>query len=124
MRIGLEHFKFDPETIIIKITGRYPLETDDFLHLVENNLDADVIVKTYHQDGDCTGLFAMRQKYLLDFLRNYLDFKKMEREMISLEWYFGAYVTKIKKQGAKVIYMEKMYDYIGGDAYSTSFNQK
>jgi hypothetical protein len=62
----------------------------------------------------------MRQKYLLDFLRNYLDFKKMEREMISLELYFGAYITKIKKEGAKVIHMQKMYDYIGGDAFSTS----
>jgi hypothetical protein len=119
MRIGLEHFNFDPETIIIKITGRYPLESDDFLQLVEENLDADVIAKTWHENDVCTGLFAIRQKYLLDFLRN-LDLKQMERQWTPIEHLFGAYITKIEKDGAKVIHMEKMYDYIKPDGLSTS----
>jgi hypothetical protein len=118
--IGLQCFNFDPETIIIKLTGRYPLESDEFVRLVEQNLDADVIAKTWTENDACTGLFAIRLKYLLDFLQNYLDFKKMEQEMISVELYFGAYITKIEKEGANVIHLPKMYDYITGDAYSTS----
>ena len=45
---------------------------------------------------------------------------QMERERISIELYFGSYITKIEKQSAKVIHLPKMYDYIRYDAFSSS----
>lgn len=112
LNIGLQRFNFDPEDMIIKLTGRYPLESDEFIRLVEKNLDADVIARVWNEDDVCTGLFAIRLKYFLDFLNNYVDHARMDKYNIPLEHYFGSYVTKIKKEGAKIVYLPRMYDYI------------
>lgn len=113
LQIGLKHFNFDPETIIIKLTGRYPLESDEFVRYVENNFDADAIVKTWDEGTyACTGLFAMRLNYFLDFLNHHVNYQIMEEYLIPLEYYFATYISKIEREGAKIVYLPKMYDYI------------
>ena len=69
------------EDMIIKITGRYKLLSDDFINLVKNNIDTyDAFIKFYnvairkYMNNDCVlGLFAIKCKYLKQF--NY-KFKK------------------------------------------------
>lgn len=112
LKIAFKEFNFDPDTMIVKLTGRYPLENDEFINIVEQNLDADVIARTWHEGDACTGLFAIRFKYFIDFLENHIDFKKMEKFGTPLEHYFGAYITKIKKDGAKIVHLKKMYSFI------------
>lgn len=112
LNIGLRYFNFDPEDIIIKFTGRYSLISDEFIKLVENNLDADAIVRAWN-DGDAyTALFAIKLKYFLDFLSNNINFEMMEHRHTPFEHFFGAYITKMRTQGAKIIYLERVYDYL------------
>lgn len=111
LRIALRKFKFDPDTIIIKLTGRYTLEEDEFVRLVEQNLDADVIARIWDDGAVCTGLFAMRLKYLMDCLDN-LPYQEMIKRFTPIEYAIGRYVAKIKKEGAKIVPLEKMYKYI------------
>lgn len=110
--MAFEQLNFEPDTMIIKLTGRYPLENDEFIKIVEQNMDADVIARTWHEGDACTGLFAIRLRYFVDFLTNHIDFAKMETHNIPLEHFFGAYITKIKKEGAKIVPLKKMYDFV------------
>ena len=112
LRIAFEEFNFDPETIIIKLTGRYTLESDEFIRLVEKNLDADVIARVWSDGATHTGLFAMRLKYWLDFLDNFIPYQEMIEKMTPVEHCIGRYIAKIKKEGAKIIYLPRMYSYI------------
>ena len=110
--MAFKEFNFDPDTMIVKLTGRYPLENDEFIKIVEQNMDADIIARTWHEGDACTGLFAIRLKYFVDFLTNHIDFKTMEACSIPLEHFFGAYITKIEKDGAKIVRLKRMYDFI------------
>jgi hypothetical protein len=111
MLIGLKHFNFDPEDMIIKLTGRYTLESDEFIRLVAKNLDADVIIRAWNDSDAYTGLFAMRAKYLMDFIYG-LDIERMGKQPIAIEHAIGAYVTKMRQDGKKVIYLARVYDYL------------
>lgn len=74
MRIGYEHFKFHPNDMIIKITGRYVLQTDEFIRFVKLHMDADLIARIWGPGDIYTGLFAIKASTLLDFMDNfYLD---------------------------------------------------
>jgi hypothetical protein len=77
MKIGLQQFNFDPDEMIIKVTGRYVLEKDDFISLVKNNLDADVIARKWDdkqfadgriQHDAYTGCFDIKVKCLHDVI--------------------------------------------------------
>ena len=70
-------FKFEPEDIIVKITGRYILLDDSFFRFIAEHLDGDAFVK-YFDDQVFTGCFAVRYKYFIDFLWQ-LDLENMER---------------------------------------------
>ncbi len=112
LNIGLQYFNFDSEDIIIKLTGRYTLEKDEFIRLVENNSQADAVVRAWNEGDAYTGLFAIRLKYFIDFLNNGINIAEMERGPIPLEHFFGAYITKMRKKGAKVFYIPRVYDYL------------
>lgn len=112
MLIGLKHFNFKPDDMIIKLTGRYSLESDEFIRLVQYNSDVDAIVRAWSENDVYTVLFAIRAKYFLDFLDNYINFQRMYQENIALEHLFGAYITKIRNEGARIIYLPRVYDYL------------
>lgn len=110
--VGLKYFNFSPDDIIIKFTGRYSLESDEFIELVKKNPKADAIVRAWN-DGDAyTALFAIKLKYFFDFLENDIDFNSMAQKNIPLEHCFGKYITKIRNQGANIIYLKRLYDYL------------
>lgn len=109
LTIGLQHFNFDPDDMIIKLTGRYALEKDEFIRLVENNPQADAFLRAWNDSDAYTGLFAIRLKYLVDFL-NSIDFVKMERTPI--EHVFGRYITQLRANGANIFYIPHVYNYL------------
>lgn len=110
--VGLKQFKFNPNDMIIKFTARYQLVSDEFIQLVEDNPDADAIVRAWHENDAYTALYAMKLEYLLDFLENYVDYNKLAHIDFCIEHLFGAYITKIKAEGAKIIYIPRVYDYL------------
>ncbi len=92
---GLNHYGFDPDDMIIKLTGRYLLRSDQFIKLVEDNPDTDVFIKCLYFDifktptnpdgtWPLTAMFAMRCSYMKEFIDG-LDYKKMERDFSYLE---------------------------------------
>ncbi|MFA6066655.1 MAG: hypothetical protein WC707_05745 [Candidatus Babeliaceae bacterium] len=111
LMIGFQHFNFDPDDMIIKLTGRYCLETDEFIRLVEQNPSADAIVKSWLADNIYTGVFAMRLKYLSEALSN-INFEEMIKKSISFETQCGLQILKMHNNGAKIIYLEELYDYL------------
>ena len=126
MKIGLKYFNFEPGTMVIKFTGRYQLKSDEFIKFVAEHMDADVIARAWKDNDAYTALFAMKIEYFLDFLDNYIDYQKWISYSASVfptpfEIYFGSYITKIKKEGAKIVYLEKLYDYMPIWAYPYRF---
>ncbi len=114
MNIGLNYFKFGPEDMIIKVTGRYALETDEFIRLVSNNSDADAIIRAWNQHDAYTGIYAIRAKYFSDFLNNhYLNYMDIpEKQYYAIEHGLGNYVTIMAAKGLKIVYLPRVYDYL------------
>lgn len=105
---GLINFKFHPEDMIIKITGRYHLLSDYFLKLVENNQDFDLIAK-FTDDGYVLTLgIAMKCKYFIEMYKN-IDYAQMERDHIPLEIEVMKYIEKKRKsRNFKVFATQKL----------------
>jgi hypothetical protein len=105
-----EHNHFNDEDLIVKVTGRYYFVDDYFLQYVAHNeYDAYVkdVAKLYGHDflDVFTACFAMKYKYLIEFLRQ-LDFEKMEKEWLAMEWLLGDYINAKKEM--KVCMLEKL----------------
>lgn len=95
---ALHNFNFDDEDMIIKMTGRYHWLSNGFFMLVQNNQDADAIVK-YDSVGQVHTLaYAMRCKHLKEMLRT-MPYTFMESHMINLEHEVAQYINKKKLQG-------------------------
>ena len=103
---GLEYFKFSDDDMIVKLTGRYYFKSDKFFHLVEANPAVDAFVKQDSKGQVISGCFAMRCKYLKDMLRN-MDFNKMEKERINIEFEVAQYLKKMK-QVMKIKYVNNL----------------
>lgn len=105
---GCNFFNFNPEDIIIKLTGRHSLISDHLLKIVEKNPDIDAFIKV-NSDGNVFTLgFAMRYKYLKEMFET-IDYGPLEQFMIPLEYRVGDYVKKKKREGIfKVIYLDKL----------------
>jgi hypothetical protein len=95
-------FDFDEEDIIIKLTGRYVLESPPLFldNLIENQENYDVFMKFYnvctmlYDPMDCVlGLCAIRYKYLLEFNPRYM------LEQPSAECVFADFVRKTVSRG-------------------------
>ena len=109
LQIGLKQFNFDPEDIIIKLTGRYSLETDEFITLIRTNPDADAFVRAWNSNDAYSGLFALRLKYFLDFLDIYIN---SGQPTLAFEHALGLYITKMQKIGTKIVYLPRVYSYL------------
>ncbi len=111
MLAGINHYQFDDETMIIKTTGRYWLNSRLFLDIVENHPEMDAIVRfsgAYPPDSYViTGCFAMRCKYFKEMLEQ-LDLVKMEQQWISIECEVADYICKMEEQGCSVMRVDKI----------------
>lgn len=87
---GLNHFNFDDNDIIIKLTGRYILNSLMLVNeIIEHEKNFDVFYHPFpnHHSGAgqvFTGAFGMRKRYYQNYLEQ-VDRSKMEREMINVE---------------------------------------
>jgi len=112
---ALNHFGFDDNDMIIKVTGRYCFIDDSFVQFVEcnSNLDAVVMKWPHFREGDLfTGCFAMKCKYFKDMLIDYLRvtirglYKRRAHPII--ESWLSLYVYIMKKKYCRVAYVEKV----------------
>ncbi len=107
---AIGYFNFNPEDMILKMTGRYRFISDRFLKLVENSSDYDAIIKIHWPTAQAYTLgFAMKCKYLQEMLQN-INYWVMEDQMINLEREVAKYVLrkKNKNKNFKVLYVENL----------------
>lgn len=117
---GCEYFEFDDDDWIIKLTGRYYFADDYFVRLVEDNTDADAIVRTWSkevpgQKGSIfTGCFAMKYKYLKEMLIGYLREKidmieKNDKRIYIIECFAAKYIYDLARNRAKVMFVKNLH---------------
>ncbi len=109
---GFKHYQFNAADMIIKMTGRYHLESRDFLKIVEENPDADMFVRCDEAYPTpfgkvFTGCFALRYKLFKEMLES-IDFEKMERELIDFEVEVANFAQKLVARGTKVVYLKNL----------------
>ena len=76
-----EHFNFDPEDMVIKLTGRHRVTSDLLIKVVENNPGVDAFVKVNEDGNVFTVGFAMKYKYLKEMFEN-IDYNYINEQMI------------------------------------------
>lgn len=110
IQAALEYFNFDDEDMIIKFTGKYEFQTTEFIDLVNNNFDADVIARMWSYFDAYTVLFAMKVKHLRTFFKtlNYDDMRKGS----AFEHILGLYITQLENEGKKIMHWLRVYDYL------------
>ena len=106
---GFTHYNFQPNDMILKLTGRYNLKSDKIIRLIKNNPDVDVFVKVIHNGTwPLTGCFAMRQCLFKDLLQN-LDLKEMESNFIYIEVKVMDYINNmLKNKIGKVMFIDHL----------------
>jgi len=107
---GVNYFDFDPDDMIVKLTGRYHLVNDSFFKTVQNNINNyDAIVKINPGNGNIYTLcFAMKCKYYKEMYET-LDYHAMQYQQIDLETQVGNYVKrKIAEGNFKILYVDKL----------------
>ncbi len=108
---GFNHYAFDDQEMIVKITGRYLFENDSFLKMVENHPEIDAFVKCDPNHPPYsrifTGCFALRYKLFKELL-DHVDLKKMEEEMVDIETEMAHFIQKLQARGEKIMYMEQL----------------
>lgn len=84
---AFRHFNFNPDELIVKITGRYILENNSFF------IDTEKFDCIYNPRGDQAffGCFALRAKIFYDMLCSF-DKLKMEKDMINIEYLIAKYL--------------------------------
>ena len=105
---GIKHFKFEDEDMIIKLTGRYLLDSPYLLKLAEDHPEVDAIAKPF-ADGVkvFTGCFAMKCKHFKEMLSQ-LDYEEMEEYLIDIEEEVATYLKKLEMRGGNVVYVDHM----------------
>ncbi len=104
---GSYYFNFDPENMILKLTGRHHFISDDFLRIVENNTDYDAIVKILpHAPIMHCICFAMKCKHFQEMFKT-MDYNP--RSWVNLETATRKYIDRKVKQGNfKVLFIDKL----------------
>lgn len=88
---ALNHFKFDDDDMIIKMTGRYLLLSDSFFIIAKNNSHYDAIVKQLDPTCFYTSLIAMKCKHWKKMIEE-MNLEKMDKEYIALEMVVKSYI--------------------------------
>lgn len=124
---ALRFFNFDPDDMIIKLTGRHCLISDHFLKTVAQHVDCDAII-TYCQgrwpafaDGMVpTFCFAMKYKHLCQLYQD-IDYSQMQSNNIPIESIVPYFISqKINEQDFKLLVLDKLDICINAFASSAS----
>jgi len=110
MLIGLLHYDFEPEDLILKVTGRYVLEDDQLINFVKLNENADVIARVWNDIDAYTGYYAIKYKYLLDMFDYYFYIYNNKSKNFAVEHALGNFIS-MNKDNLKIIRIPKLYDY-------------
>ncbi|GMU19467.1 MAG: hypothetical protein AMXMBFR12_06590 [Candidatus Babeliales bacterium] len=124
---ALDYFDFDPEDMIIKLTGRHRLISDFIIKMVENNPDCDVFFKyckgmypAFFDGMVPTMCFAMRCKFLREMYAT-IDYKKMQQENMPIEWLVPAFINRMVNEGKmKSMILDKLDIRVNAFASSAS----
>ncbi len=102
--MALQKWNFNDDDIILKLTGRYVLQFDKLLRLLEEADDVAAVAKFEQMDRSSvlTGCFAMRYDLMKQMYASY-DYEKLEKEMICIEHEVGPYLEQLEKEGFKLI---------------------
>lgn len=98
---SFNHFNFQDNDMIIKLTGRYLFYSDQFFKDIENSPNTDIFVKEFSDGQIFTGCFAIRFKLLKEFL-THINYIWMEQNMINIEQLFADYVNRCISNNIKV----------------------
>lgn len=106
---GCKYFNFDPDDIIIKLTGRHSLLSDFILKTVESHPEIDAFIKVNENENVFTVGFAIRYKYLKEMYEQ-MDYASAERFMTPIEYKVGDYFRSKKTAVPllKVFYLNKL----------------
>lgn len=95
---ALNHFAFDDNDIIVKMTGRYFFKNSYFIDYITAHPEIDAFIRRGGQPGDFvgpnhifTGCFAMRVKHLKTMVEN-MDFQTMIEENQPVEAIVADYI--------------------------------
>lgn len=117
---GCAYFNFEPDDIIIKLTGRHCLASNTFLKIVEQNPQADAIIRINSDGNVFTVGFAMKYKYLQEMYTN-IDYEELDRNMTPIEYRVGDYIKRKKAEGNfKIMYVDILNIKISYDGSSTA----
>ncbi len=106
---AFNHFNFHDDDMIIKMTGRYYFASRNFLNEVENNPDADAVVRVEKNGNILTGCFALRGKYFKEFLQS-INLEKMEKDLVCIETLMGNYLIRARSEhNIQVVYLDKLH---------------
>ena len=104
--IGMNHFGFDPDEMIIKITGRYTMTDDRFIQFVKENSHADIIARIWNDKDAYTGYFALKAKYLDQLIHQFFyEHDHLSSESL-IELVFGRFLSS-RKEDLRIIPIER-----------------
>lgn len=110
LAIGMKHFNFDPDDMIIKVTGRYVLEDDQFVRLVNERRDADIVARIWNPADAYTGYFAIKQARFLELIDHYFEVYRTISRGYSFEHALGNYISS-HNNSLHIAPIEKLYSY-------------
>lgn len=118
--------RFNPDDIIIKMTGRYYLADDRFIRQVEDEAEYDAFAMNGFQAGATTpyldlytGMFALKYRYFTHMIRS-INFAHMNEFRIWFEWEVSDYLYGLCERHVPVRYVDSLglYHYILRDGLS------
>lgn len=109
---GFNHYQFNDDDMIIKLTGRYHLLNREFIQTVEEHPEVDIFVKVKEEypipfGYAYTGCFAMRYALFKKMLEE-LDLMQMEKDLLDIERVVANFAKKFLDKGGNVMYMENL----------------
>ena len=111
MLIGMRYFNFDSDDMIIKVTGRYVLEDNQFILFVQANLDADVIARIWCGFDAYAGCFAIKLNQFINLVDHYHHVYNTESRIYCFEHALGNYIS-LNKNYLHIAPIPRLYDYL------------
>jgi hypothetical protein len=106
---ALNHFNFNEEDLIVKMTGRYYFASRNFLTAVEQNPEVDAFVHLEKNGNVRTSCIALRGKYFKEFLQG-LTLATMEKELVCIETAMSNYLIRAcAEHGMRVHYFDTLH---------------
>lgn len=109
-----QHCDFNEDDIIIKLTGRYYLEDDSFIRLIEDNFSYDAFAMHGFQAGEktpyldlYTGMFALKYRYYNHLLASF-NFDHMKEHKVWFEWEVSRYLYGLAERHVPVMYVDAL----------------